>query len=577
MKEVKESLAKYTTTVKQISANRIYIEELLIKLRKEVKILAKYKMTTFSREKIYNEIWENSTSRTAKKYDVPYQKFKEACEKSNIPLPTNAYWASISVGKVIEKTPLPESAETELILPVVDRGHPVIIETKPIVKTEKSVEINSETISTEKQIAMLATEHIENQYISGNKAEKNTYDRDTLYEEIWNEPITKVAKKYGVSDVAIHKVCKALNIPKPPAGYWRKIETGHKVPKIPLPPTDGPTQKDGIRSFANCSEETSQKPVLNFLEDTEKEKVLLASQELLFNLSDETTKLHPKLKTNKSEIINWRKNHKRDITTSRKRDPYSSIPNGEPPIYYEVSDEYLSRVHCLLDTLFKCIESLGGKVNDDLSLEIRGETVSYKIFESETKVPHVKTKEELLELEKYEKEKIRHRWVSKPQIRTWDYMFNGKLKICIFDGKYFQDTNSSLIETQLGNILIDLYEKSEIVRIEREAREEEQRIKEEKRRQEELFRQRRNQEIDRTISLVNEAEDFAIACKIRAYVSAVASKPNLSDKEKTWIEWANRKADWYDPSIALKDELLGTREHSENNEAKALKKSGYWW
>lgn len=230
----------------------------------------------------------------------------------------------------------------------------------------------------------------------------------------------------------------------------------------------------------------------------------------------------------------------------------------------------------MLDTLFKCIESLGGKVNDDLSLKIRGETVFYKIFESETKVPHVKTKEELFELEKYEKEKIRHRWASKPQIRTWDYIFNGKLKICIFDGKYFQDTNSSLIETQLGNILIDLYEKSEIVRIEREAWEEEQRIKEEKRRQEELFKQRCNQEIDRIISLVNEAEDFAIACKIRAYVSAVASKPNLSDEEKTWIEWANKKADWYDPSIVLKDKLLGTREHSENNEAKALKKSGYW-
>ncbi|MBQ8538717.1 MAG: hypothetical protein IJ433_03600, partial [Ruminococcus sp.] len=110
--------------------------------------MAKYKMTTFTREEIYNEIWENSTSRTAKKYDVPYQKLKEACEKANIPLPTNTYWASISVGKIIEKTPLPESAETELVLPVVDRSYPVIVENKPIIKIEKSVDINSETIST---------------------------------------------------------------------------------------------------------------------------------------------------------------------------------------------------------------------------------------------------------------------------------------------------------------------------------------------------------------------------------------------------------------------------------------------
>ena len=50
----------------------------------------------------------------------------------------------------------------------------------------------------------------------------NTYDRETLYKEIWSEPIIKVAQRYGVSDVAIHKICKAMDIPKPPAGYWRK-------------------------------------------------------------------------------------------------------------------------------------------------------------------------------------------------------------------------------------------------------------------------------------------------------------------------------------------------------------------
>ena len=32
------------------------------------------------------------------------------------------------------------------------------------------------------------------------------YTRETLYEEAWNEPVSTVAKKYGVSDVAIHKI-----------------------------------------------------------------------------------------------------------------------------------------------------------------------------------------------------------------------------------------------------------------------------------------------------------------------------------------------------------------------------------
>lgn len=30
---------------------------------------------------------------------------------------------------------------------------------------------------------------------------KNLYERENLYEEVWNNPVTKVAEKYGVSDV----------------------------------------------------------------------------------------------------------------------------------------------------------------------------------------------------------------------------------------------------------------------------------------------------------------------------------------------------------------------------------------
>jgi hypothetical protein len=33
------------------------------------------------------------------------------------------------------------------------------------------------------------------------------YDREKLYEEVWNESVTIVARKYGVSDVAIKKAC----------------------------------------------------------------------------------------------------------------------------------------------------------------------------------------------------------------------------------------------------------------------------------------------------------------------------------------------------------------------------------
>ena len=34
------------------------------------------------------------------------------------------------------------------------------------------------------------------------------YERAKLYEEVWAEAVTKVAKRYGISDVALRKICK---------------------------------------------------------------------------------------------------------------------------------------------------------------------------------------------------------------------------------------------------------------------------------------------------------------------------------------------------------------------------------
>lgn len=36
----------------------------------------------------------------------------------------------------------------------------------------------------------------------------NTYQREKLYEEVWAEPVSTVAKRYGISGVAIAKKCR---------------------------------------------------------------------------------------------------------------------------------------------------------------------------------------------------------------------------------------------------------------------------------------------------------------------------------------------------------------------------------
>lgn len=43
--------------------------------------------------------------------------------------------------------------------------------------------------------------------------------REELYALVWASPMTKVAKQFGLSDVALHKICRKHNVPTPPQGY----------------------------------------------------------------------------------------------------------------------------------------------------------------------------------------------------------------------------------------------------------------------------------------------------------------------------------------------------------------------
>jgi hypothetical protein len=58
--------------------------------------------------------------------------------------------------------------------------------------------------------------------------------RDELYEQVWKLPVSRLAPKYGISDVGLSKICRKLKVPKPPRGYWTKIQFGKKVRQTPL-------------------------------------------------------------------------------------------------------------------------------------------------------------------------------------------------------------------------------------------------------------------------------------------------------------------------------------------------------
>ena len=65
-----------------------------------------------------------------------------------------------------------------------------------------------------------------------------TSTRKQLYEKVWSTPITIISKEYHLSDVGMAKLCKRHNIPRPPRGYWARVEHGQKPPQAALPNPD---------------------------------------------------------------------------------------------------------------------------------------------------------------------------------------------------------------------------------------------------------------------------------------------------------------------------------------------------
>ena len=438
--------------------------------------------------------------------------------------------------------------------------------------------------------------------------------RKQLYDEIWALSVAGVARKYNLNYGKLIATCKVENIPFPSSGYWTKKNMGKDVSneivefsgledtEISLITKDAVVKRirkakaevvekvhtDVTEELDVAVEEdlsqikTENIPkwpdgILDYLDATERNKVL----EYACNLQiSQSTRLHKMLVQYKKDIADY-KSKLKEAQSRPYYNPRHNKPENEPEFFKEMSDECMSRAIAILDTVFKSIESLGGSINSDLSVKIRGDIVRFRMVESQDQVKHEMTKQEAQALVKYNDDIKNHRWASKPQIRKYDKVYNGKLRIVFGERSYIRDNDSEKLEDRLGDILVTLYEKAEENRIVREAREEAERKKVEEARRREENRQRKEQEIRLVKELVNKAEDYRIAKEIREYIQAMIDSGN-EDITPEWIEWALKKADWYDPSIATEDEYLGKRQHEKNAEEKekslqdSIRKSWYW-
>lgn len=185
-----------------------------------------------------------------------------------------------------------------------------------------------------------------------------TVSRKQLYDLVWSKPMIHAAAEFGVSGNGLAKVCRKLDVPYPPRGYWAKHAVGKAPPANPLPDR----RKDipeGVTIGASGKLDDEERPeIAQARADFEEAKQRHAA----ISIPERLAKPHP-------VIARWLSEKKeRQERARRERDPWTRSLYREPD--FTTVDR---RRHRILHALFAILEKEGGAVVENERRELRYE------------------------------------------------------------------------------------------------------------------------------------------------------------------------------------------------------------
>jgi len=161
--------------------------------------------------------------------------------------------------------------------------------------------------------------------------------RKELYDKVWAEPIIKLARKYGFSDVWLARICKKNNIPRPPRGYWARAQSGQRVLKTPLPKGD---DKKIIEIITHDPTQTRERIIAN------KNR---SSKKLLRSIVIQSNPAHPHPLVSESALI----------LESANPDTAGIVHPHHGCLDVHVSKDCLSRALNVMDSVIKSLTAMG--------------------------------------------------------------------------------------------------------------------------------------------------------------------------------------------------------------------------
>lgn len=348
-----------------------------------------------------------------------------------------------------------------------------------------------------------------------------TLTREALYEQVWKTPMSRLAAEFGISDVALAKICKKLDVPIPGRGYWARVTNGQRVKQPKLPKARAST-----RTEFTIAKRAPRDP------DAPKERPQVPE----VVVSDSLAGAHKVVKQLGSEL-----------------EQKGLYLRGYHEAAFSVTKDTKRRTLLILDALLKALESRGHTSTFEvpegsnwghykLSVMIGEEPIELSVMEpSITKfLPH--DPNNFLD---------RIRGPSEPRR---DLVPSGRLRLRARGGysatRSWSDGASQRVEDVLGRAVVGLEALSQRVRADRLRREEEERQRqaEERRRQTRMVLRNYERALGR--ELERAVEDLRRANAVRELVRATADAavPEAkADAVAAWVAWAAAWADRLDP------------------------------
>ena len=371
--------------------------------------------------------------------------------------------------------------------------------------------------------------------------ENTILTRQELYDLVWENPLSKLAKKYNLSDNGLRKVCKKLDIPLPKNGYWQKIQYNKKVTKEKLPVNN--TVETSITLKFRDNSETIINGEGNELNRLTKELQTVLKDTIVF----------PEKLTRPHQLIIDAKNDLKTKEPSYQHNIIGLLNTSSGILNITVAPQSVKRALLFMDVFIKALQKRGHKITVKEGTKIVIDNIEMGIGLRE----------------RLKRKIVKGTYYDSTELYPSNVL---SLSLYVYPAKDWTDTNTSKLEDKIPNIIAKL----ELQAIEEKRKAIERELwhieYERQRKIEEDFKARKEQEKIKTKKLFSDAEKFDKATIYRNFIVATEQKAiqenNLTEELKDWIKWANEKADWFDPFTNKEDELLNDNDREEFHKPK---------